>query len=88
MKKFTVNFIPYNRSIEVEEGTTIAEAASLAEVFINNLCGGEGVCGQCRVQITNGEAEAETQAKAFFSKEELEKGYVLSCQTEKYTCST
>ncbi|OPX41529.1 MAG: hypothetical protein B1H13_01530 [Desulfobacteraceae bacterium 4484_190.3] len=45
--KYTVTFLPDEKSVEVEDGARIAEAAQKAEVFINNLCGGEGVCGQC-----------------------------------------
>ncbi|HDM10712.1 MAG: DUF4445 domain-containing protein [Deltaproteobacteria bacterium] len=84
MAKYMVTFMPVNRSTMVEEGTTVAEAARQADVFIKNLCGGEGVCGQCRVQITSGNAKPDEQAKAFFSEEELDRGYVLACQTEVY----
>lgn len=76
--------MPVNRSTFVEEGTTIAEAARKADVYIKNLCGGQGICGQCRVQIISGKVSQEDKAKAFFSKEELEKGYVLACQTKIY----
>ena len=65
MAKYMVTFMPVNRSTMVDEGTTLAEAARQADVFIKNLCGGEGVCGQCRVQIVSGQAEADEQAKAF-----------------------
>ncbi|MBW1816801.1 MAG: DUF4445 domain-containing protein [Deltaproteobacteria bacterium] len=82
MKKYSVNFLPGDRSVEVDEGTDIAEAARQADVFINNLCGGEGVCGQCRVRVVKGRAEAEEQARGFFSEEELSQGYVLACRTE------
>ena len=51
MKGYQVKFFPYETTVEVEEGTTIAEAAQRGDVFINNLCGGEGVCGECRVQV-------------------------------------
>jgi len=81
MTTFLVHFLPADRSVEVEEGMTIAEAAQRVDVFINNLCGGEGVCGKCRVQVTKGRAEAEDHAKGFFSSDELMKGYVLACQT-------
>ena len=81
MKTYTVHFLPAGTTVEVEEGTTIAEAAQHVDVFINNLCGGEGVCGKCRVQVTKGRAEAEEHAKSFFSPDELMKGYVLACQT-------
>ena len=82
MKTYRINFLPDNLSVEVEEGTLIAAAAQQAGVFIKNLCGGEGVCGQCRVQVTSGIAEAEEHARAFFSDEEIKKGYILACQTE------
>jgi len=81
MKTYTVHFLPADISVEVEEVTTIAEAAQRVDVFINNLCGGEGVCGRCRVQVTKGRAEAEDHAKGFFSPDEITKGYVLACQT-------
>ncbi len=81
MKTYTVHFLPADISVEVEEGTTIAEAAQRVDVFINNLCGGEGVCGRCRVQVAKGRAEAEEHAKGFFSPDEITKGYVLACQT-------
>ena len=82
MEKYSVKFLPGDRSVEVDEGTVIAEAARQADVFINNLCGGEGVCGQCRVRVVKGRVEAEEQAKGFFSEEELSQGYVLACKTE------
>ncbi len=82
MKKYTVKFLPSDNSIEVDEGTTIAEAAQEVDVFINNLCGGQGVCGKCRVQIAKGRAEADEHARGLFSQDELMKGYVLACQTE------
>ena len=78
----TVHFLPADRCVDVADGTTIAEAAHQADVFITNLCGGEGVCGKCRVQVTKGRADAEAHAKGFFSQDQIMKGYVLACQTE------
>ncbi len=82
MKEYQVKFFPYETTVEVEEGTTIAEAAQRGDVFINNLCGGEGVCGECRVQVLKGEARAEGNPSAFFSQQELDEGFVLACQTK------
>jgi len=82
MNKFDVEFLPFERSVEVEEGHTLAEAAQKADVYINNLCGGEGVCGECRVRIIQGKVTQNESASGFFSSEELEQGWVLSCQTE------
>lgn len=82
MGNHTVHFLPADRSVDVTDGTTIAEAAQQADVFITNLCGGEGVCGKCRVQVAKGRADAEAHAKGFFSQDDIMKGYVLACRTE------
>ncbi|MEE9611255.1 MAG: 2Fe-2S iron-sulfur cluster-binding protein, partial [Desulfatiglandales bacterium] len=82
MKKCRIKFLPDKRSIEVDEGTTLSEVAQRADIFINNLCGGEGVCGECRVRVKKGEARADKQASAFFSQKEIDKGFLLACQTE------
>ncbi len=82
MKKHRVKFLPNERTVEVEEGTTLAEAAQRGDVFINNLCGGEGVCGECRVQVLKGEARADESLSAFFSQQELDEGFLLACQTK------
>ncbi|OQY45582.1 MAG: hypothetical protein B6240_08590 [Desulfobacteraceae bacterium 4572_87] len=81
MSDHTIRFLPADQSVQVADGTSIAEAAQQADVFITNLCGGEGVCGKCRVQVTKGRAPAEEHAKGFFSQDQIMKGYVLACQT-------
>jgi len=49
MSAFRVTFRPDGRSVEVPEGTSIAEAARLAKVPIVLPCDGQGTCGRCRV---------------------------------------
>ena len=80
MKNYKVTFLPEQKEVEVEEGATLFEAAEKAGVYLNSLCGGEGVCGKCRVQITRGNAKADRYSLAFFSREEIRNGYVLACQ--------
>jgi len=75
-------FLPDNKEIEVENGTTIMEAAQKADVYINSLCGGEGVCGKCRVQVGKGDMRADKNSISLLSKEEIMDGYVLACQTK------
>ena len=82
MEKYTVNFLPDGKEIEIESGTTIMKAAEKAGVFINSLCGGKGVCGRCRVQISNGKIRADKNSISFLSKEEIKEGYLLACQTQ------
>jgi len=82
MNKYKVMFLPDQREAEVDEGTSLFEAAEKVGVYLNSLCGGEGVCGKCRVQVTKGNAKVDEHSIAFFSREEIRNGYVLACQTQ------
>ena len=77
-----VTFLPDQMEVEVDEGVTLFKAAEQAGVYLNSLCGGEGVCGKCRVQVSKGKAKADKHSITFFSKEEIQNGYVLACQTQ------
>lgn len=77
-----VTFLPDEKEIEVEAGSTLIEAAEKAGVYINSLCGGNGVCGRCRVQVTDGKIRVDKYSISFLSKEEIKEGYVLACQTK------
>ena len=81
MNKYKVMFVPDQKEAEVAEDTTLFEAAEKVGVYLNSLCGGEGVCGKCRVQVIKGNLKADKNAIAFFTKDEIEKGYVLACQS-------
>lgn len=81
MGKHKVTFLPERKEVEVEEDVTLLEAAEKAGVYINSSCGGEGLCGECRLQVISGNAKADKHAIGFFSGEEIRNGYVLACQT-------
>lgn len=81
MKEFRILFLPYRKEVIVAEEMTLMEAAEKAGLYLNSLCGGEGVCGKCRVQVVKGEIKADKNSILFFTKEEMERGYVLACQT-------
>ena len=74
----SVKFLPYDIQIEVEDGDTVIRAALEAGVHVNASCGGEGVCGKCRVLIEDGLVEGGITEK--LSAEDQTKGYRLACQ--------
>jgi uncharacterized 2Fe-2S/4Fe-4S cluster protein (DUF4445 family) len=78
MTTYTVKFLPYDTEIEVKTGDTVIRAALEAGVHVNASCGGEGVCGKCRVLIEEGAVEGGISEK--LSEEDREKGYRLACQ--------
>ncbi|CAB1065591.1 Acetyl-CoA synthase corrinoid activation protein [Olavius sp. associated proteobacterium Delta 1] len=78
MPTHTVKFLPYDMQIDVEDGDTVIRAALEAGVHVNASCGGEGVCGKCRVLIEDGTVDGGTSEK--LSVEDQDKGYCLACQ--------
>jgi len=74
---YKIKFLPHNKEILVQEGTTLIRAAMEAGVHINASCGGEGVCGKCRVILEKGEAEGGITER--LSKEDIAKGYCQAC---------
>ena len=79
MEKFKVTFYPDNKTIEVEKGKNILSAAISAGVYINSSCGGDGVCGRCKVILKKG--QVLTQPTGRISLEERKKGIYLACLT-------
>lgn len=79
MEKFKVTFYPDNKTIEVEKGKSILSAAISAGIYINSSCGGDGVCGRCKVILKKG--EVFTQPTGRISLEERKCGIYLSCLT-------
>ena len=61
--KYTVIFEPDNVAIRLDKGTNLLESALEAGVHINATCGGQGVCGKCRVMIERGEVKSEKTEK-------------------------
>jgi uncharacterized 2Fe-2S/4Fe-4S cluster protein (DUF4445 family) len=78
MPNHKIVFLPYETEITVPDGETIIHAALEAGVHINASCGGEGVCGKCRVLIEDGTVEGGTSEK--LSPQDQDQGYRLACQ--------
>jgi len=70
-------FLPYNKTITCEDGETLLRAAIDAGVHVNASCGGQGVCGKCRIMIEEGAVDGGISDK--LSKADQDKGYRLAC---------
>ncbi|OGR19108.1 MAG: ferredoxin [Desulfobacterales bacterium GWB2_56_26] len=77
MSKCTVTFLPHQRSTAVSAGESIIRAALQAGVHINASCGGEGVCGKCRILIEAGAVDDGFSDR--LAEEDAAKGYRLAC---------
>ena len=79
METVCVRFEPEGKTVEVSRGATLLDAARAAGAFVASICGGDGICGRCRVQILSGTVDAEPTA--LLTREEIRDGFVLACQT-------
>jgi len=79
MNEFKVTFLPENRSVSIDRGTDLLTASLKTGIHIYNSCGGEGVCGRCKVVVKKGEFATEHSGR--IPEEERVKGYVLACRT-------
>ncbi|MGD9200733.1 MAG: 2Fe-2S iron-sulfur cluster-binding protein, partial [Chitinispirillia bacterium] len=77
MSLFTVSFQPQNTQVTVAKGETLLEAALKAKILLNNLCGGYGICGRCKMIVTSGRISCGISDK--LTREEIQKGFVLAC---------
>ncbi|MEJ2690198.1 MAG: ASKHA domain-containing protein [Deltaproteobacteria bacterium] len=74
-----VQFLPDNITVTVADNENLLAAAANAGIYIPAACGGDGVCGKCKVKIEKGEVAIQT-GKHVLPAEEQEKGMRLACQ--------
>ncbi len=79
MERFKVTFKPENKKIQVKKGANLLTAAIQAGIYVHSSCGGDGVCGRCKVIIKDGNFRTEPSGR--IAKDERDKGYVLACLT-------
>lgn len=73
------------REVICRDESRLLEAFTEAGIAVSAVCGGRGTCGKCRVRLRSGEIEPSSQDKAFFSEEELKKGWRLACHAYPLT---
>lgn len=74
-------FEPEGREVFALPGTSVIEAAARAELIIDSPCGGKGICGKCRIKIKKGDFPPTDVEKRILSKDELNEGVRLACQS-------
>lgn len=80
----TVKFPSEGVEFEVKEGARLLDAALDHAVEIPHPCGGNGVCGGCRVKITEGFNidDVSNEEYDLIDEDDINEGYRLACCTE------
>ncbi|KUO78899.1 MAG: ferredoxin [Desulfosporosinus sp. BRH_c37] len=79
MPLFQIKFMPENRIIEAENGTSLLNAAAQAEIYIKSGCGSKGTCGACKVVVLSGDPLVTGTGN--LTPDQISKGVRLACQT-------
>jgi uncharacterized 2Fe-2S/4Fe-4S cluster protein (DUF4445 family) len=74
-----ITFLPHKKEIQAADGDVLIRVAMEAGVHVNASCGGEGVCGKCRVLIEGGRVEGGLSEK--LSRQDIDNGYRLACRS-------
>ncbi len=77
-----IDFEPVGRRGSCPADQSLLQAARRLGVDLISLCGGEGICGHCKVQVLAGHVSPPTSAERdALTSQELQEGYRLACQT-------
>ncbi len=77
MAQYKITFLPDGKVAIATSEDTILDAAQRAGVYVYSLCGGDMICGRCRLVLKEGEVFEEQHM--LLSREEVRDGYILAC---------
>jgi ferredoxin len=75
----SVSFIDEQKTGEFPAGKTLLACATDLGVKVSHVCGGDGACGTCRIEVVAG-WDALTPPTPDETYKELDPPYRLSCQ--------
>jgi uncharacterized 2Fe-2S/4Fe-4S cluster protein (DUF4445 family) len=77
----TVTFIHEDKQsiVTVPTGTMLSDAAQMVGIEIGQPCGGQGRCGRCAVQVTEGNVRRRSTLR--LTPDDVNQGFALACQT-------
>ncbi|MEW5722072.1 MAG: ASKHA domain-containing protein [Thermodesulfobacteriota bacterium] len=78
MTAHKVTFLPDGVTVQVEDGANLLQTAMRAGIHVNASCGGEGVCGKCRIILESG--HLESPRSEHISPADYEQGYRQACK--------
>ena len=90
MKEFTINFKDQKKKVKVPQGTDLLTAAIKSGIMVHAACGGEGICGKCKVIVDKKEILAcqtivESDLDVKIPKGSLEAHTKLAHESEEFT---
>ena len=90
MLEYTIKFTPQKKKIKVAKGTDLLTAAVKCGIVLNAVCGGEGLCGKCKVVVAGQEVLAcetiiESDLNVTIPKQSLSEHHRTAEKSEEFT---
>ena len=80
-RRVSVELQPVGRRATVPVGATVLRAAHETGVALASVCGGQGICGSCRIRLIDGTLADPTETELrLFTPAQLDAGWRLACQ--------
>jgi uncharacterized 2Fe-2S/4Fe-4S cluster protein (DUF4445 family) len=76
-----VIFVDEGKTAELPAGKTLLSCAGAMDVRVSQVCGGDGACGTCRIEVVEG-WDNLTPPTPDETYKEIEPPYRLSCQAK------
>jgi uncharacterized 2Fe-2S/4Fe-4S cluster protein (DUF4445 family) len=81
-----VDFEPIGKRVTIDFGQTLLEAAQKGGIALLSVCGGNGLCQDCKVKVIHGKvSQISPDEEAALSKADIASGVRLACQTRVYS---
>jgi len=75
-----IEFLPDKRRARVPAGVSVADAAAAAGIGLETPCGGEGLCGKCRVKLLGPAPTPTPEEIELLGDDLLRAGFRLACR--------
>ncbi len=79
--KIVVNDLD-DEPIETRPGSTLLATLANAKIFVPSACGGQGTCGECKVQVMEGAGDLLPTEETFITRAMAKEHYHLACQVK------
>jgi uncharacterized 2Fe-2S/4Fe-4S cluster protein (DUF4445 family) len=78
---YNIDFEPVGRRGRCSGEQSVLECARELNVDIISICGGDGTCGKCKIQVVSGEVTEQTPEEASaLTEREIKQNYRLACR--------
>ncbi len=76
----TLRILNRDQTYEVSEGCTLLEACDASGLFVDTSCGGNGLCGKCKLLVVEGDLSVLPIEREFLRPDEIAEGIRLGCR--------